>query len=344
MTRPFAPRDALRLRSQQAAGTALDLEAVVLLGQSPLRQAIAGYLPWGNGGVETLVLDPPDSSGGFVQARRRLSDTEADLTFIVPSLAAANGAALCWQRLIADACHWLGLKGVLRIYAAVHEDDRVALHVFRQLGFVVYTSDIVLRRPAELAPPEPPTDMTVVPASAETESAICRLVLSGLPQSVRAKEGSPNGDWLGYPVGGRTLGVDSSYAWLDQRGAIIGAWRVSAGCSGHWLRVATDHDTDAGPPIQWALADAGGCDGLPPLPVYSAARGYEPDLNLALRENGFEPVQGRFRLVKHTAARVLEPAWRRRRLPEPGLDPAPTHSAPLTEASGPVSSPSHPRS
>ena len=119
---------------------------------------------------------------------------------------------------------------------------------------------------------------------------------------------------------------------------------VSAGCSGHWLRVVADHDTDAGPAIQRALADAGGREGLPSLPIYSAARGYEPGLNLALRENGFEPVQGRFRLVKHTAARIMEPAWHRRRLPEPGLDPAPTHSAPLAEASGPISSPSPPRS
>ncbi|MEO5779119.1 MAG: hypothetical protein ABIQ22_05010, partial [Arthrobacter oryzae] len=85
MTRPFTPRDALRLRQEQAAGTALELETTVLVSQSPLRQAVSSMLRVGASGVRTYVLSLPDGAGGFVQARRRAHAPEADITFIAPA-------------------------------------------------------------------------------------------------------------------------------------------------------------------------------------------------------------------------------------------------------------------
>ncbi len=345
VTRPFTPRDTLRLRNQQDVGTALDLETAVLLGQSPLRQAISGYLPLGNRGVQTLVLDSQDGSTphGFVQARRCLDGTEADLTFIAPSLAAANGAALSWQRLISGACQWLGGQGTQRIFAAIEENDRVALQVLRHLGFVAYTSETVFRHPADSTPPAAPEGMVVMPAGARMTSAVHRLACLNSPDSIQANAGAPGGDWGRYPLGGRAPGAVSARVWLDKRGEVIGAWRLIAGRSGHWLQVLTSPGTEAGPPIRRALSDAAAGGDFPARPVYTTASAHEPGLNLALRQNGFEPVLGRLRLVKHTAVRVLEPEWRRRKLREHGLDPAPTRSAPLTEAAGSEHSAAHPR-
>ena len=156
VTRPFSPRDALRLRRLQATGVSLEVEDALLVCKSPLRQAMTNWRPLGNGAIDTLVAPPPETgaTGGFIQSRRRCVPVEADLTYIAPALTRTNGAALSWGRLIADACQRLGASGVERAHAAIGEDDQVALQVFRQCGFTACTSDVVLSRPADT--PAPP--------------------------------------------------------------------------------------------------------------------------------------------------------------------------------------------
>jgi len=330
--RPFTPLHLASLRRHQATGAPLELESTVLVGRSPLREAVAGTWPLGDGAVGTWVLAPAGdlAAGGFVQARRRLSPSEADLVFIAPALSAAGGAALTWQRLVSAACAALAAGGVLRVYVAVDEHDRVALQVFRQLGFAPYTTDIVFRcAPGARAPDESIPVARVGPAH---EAAIRQLFRAGVPEAVRATEGSTRGDWETYPLGGRAPRGVRHWVWLADDLRVLGACRLVTGRDGHWLRLVLDEAAEPGPPIRRALADAARIG--PGQPVYAAARGYETKLNLGLREGGFEPVVGRFRLVKHAAARVLEPSWARRTVRGHGLDPAPSRTAPVVEAAG----------
>jgi hypothetical protein len=346
VTRPFAPSDALRLRSQQTIGTALELEAVVLLNESPLRQALASCWPWADGGVETLVQDPIDSSvpGGFIQARRRLGRPEADLTFVAPALNAASGAALCWQRLIAEVCQRLGAKGSQRIYVAIGESDQVSLQLLRQLGFAVHTSDVVFQRVPTLPPLAPPADVRLAPMGSTRAAAVEALAWQDEPGAVRAHESPSGGEWRGYPLGGRAPGATAAAVWLDASGEVIGGWRLVAGRAGHWLQVVTGPGADPTLLGQSALAALATRGDFPARPVYATARGHEPNLNLALRELGFTPVAGRFRLVKHTTVRVLEPAWHATALRRRGLDTAPTHPARCLRVSGTPAAGTRPRS
>jgi hypothetical protein len=73
-------------------------------------------------------------------------------------------------------------------------------------------------------------------------------------------------------------------------------------------------------------------DGAPDnRPLFASPRAHEGPLHAALIEERFEAVVRRVRLVKHTAARVRAPGWRRRRLAEPAPDVAASRVAPAPQ-------------
>jgi hypothetical protein len=304
-------------------GTALDLEGAVLDARSPLRQALAGWWPLARAGVDTLVLD---TDVGFIQARRRLNGREADLTYVAPALTRANGAALAWQRLAGDACARLAGRGIERVHVSIAEDDQVAHQVLRQVGFAVCSGDLVLCRPASLPPPS--DGLASRPATAADTQAAGRLLSAGRPDGVRALEG-PDGDWGSYPLGGRAPVALHSRAILQGNGELAGAWRLVVGHGGAWLRLVAADGTD--PALLAADALGRTAHELAGRPVYASARGYEPGLHVALRGLGFEPVVGRFRMIRHTAVHVVEPSWSpaARALQKRGVETAPSGSRAL---------------
>lgn len=324
--RPFRPQDALRLRSQQATGTCFEIETTVLLGRSPLHDAVVGCWPLGPRSLHTLVLSAAESGApeGFVQLRPHRTGPEADLVFITPDLAGAQRAALAWHRLISDACQWLGARGIQRVHVAVNEDDQLGLQIFRQLGFTVTTNDIVFRRPADRPMPPAPA-MRTVPYSTVHQLAVDGLVYRCLPDTVRQARETTAGDWRTYPLGGHAPALEPGRVWLDGADRVLGAWYLVRGRDGCWLRAVADPQADATLLVQHALAAAGAA-GQPGLPIYAAARGYEPGLNLALRAGGFVPLVGRFRLIKTMTVQVREPTWREGRAKERGAQAVPSHS------------------
>jgi len=286
--------------------------------------------------LHTLLLSATEAGvpEGFLQARSHRMAPEADLVFIAPDLSGAQRAALAWQRMVSDACQWLGARGVQRVHVAVHEDDQLGLQIFRQLGFTVYTSDTVFRRPAERPLPSPPAIRTV-PCSSVYLPAVDGLIYRSLPDAVRWAREPAAGDWQTYPLGGHAPAVDLGRVWLDGSDRLLGAYHLYRGPGGLWLRAVADAETDATPLIQQALAAAGAAGGQADGPIFAAARGYEPGLNLALRAHGFTPLVGRFRLVKAMTVQVREPAWRDGRVRERAVTPIPTHSAEPAAAAAP---------
>jgi hypothetical protein len=96
---------------------------------------------------------------------------------------------------------------------------------------------------------------------------------------------------------------------LGPRGDVQAAWRTHRGPGGFWLHLITGADHDAGEAVAAGIRAVQAHATNSPRPIYTAVMGHEARLNLALREAGFEPVGHRFRLVKHTTVRVLEPNW-----------------------------------
>lgn len=182
MVRPFAPRDILRLRRRQATGTALDFETATLPGRSPLQAAIAGLVPWRGPSFYTLILDPSDASypEGFLQARVHPEGEDADLVYIAPSLDSGQRAAISWHRLISEAGHWLGARGLRKLHVCTDADDRLAGQVLRQLGFHDHSNETLMRLGA--------------PPGGETDRPSER---AGRARSPRSSLGG--GSWLCWP-------------------------------------------------------------------------------------------------------------------------------------------------
>jgi hypothetical protein len=325
VTRLYRPWDAPRLHTRRLPPATLDLETLVLAGGSPQRHALVASLWPPRHDLTTLVLT--DGTGGslagFVQARRRVDPAEADLIWVAPSLGTGNGAAHSWSRLVAGMCGALGEAGVLRVFASLPADDAVAVQVFRQLGFVVYTEDVVYRLAWGSATGAPNAQTWVTNALPEHELAVAQLVAVGRPEAVAHAEGPA--DWCTYPLGGRWPRGARQRVWLDAHGTVLGAWHWVTGRTGHWLRVAVAPDVAPVAVLRHALADGAADD----RPVFASPRAHEGPLHAALLGEQFEPMVRRARMVKHTAARVLAPGWRRRRLAEPTPDVAASRSAPV---------------
>jgi hypothetical protein len=287
----------------------LELESDVLSRASPLTRALGSCLPIGAKRTLTL-LDPAETGSpeGFLQARWRRHAAEADLCRIAPGLNGAGGAALTWQRILTNGCSALGSAGAERVYVAIAEDDQVALQLFRQAGFFPYTNDVLFMRPAG-QPPATYDASRVVPEDTLHRHAISRLYVEGVPEAVQAHEEPSGNAWQGYPVGGWSRPLASPSVLLGPRGDVQAAWRAYRGPGGYWLHFVTGADRDADDAVAAGLGTLVEAPGFRDRPVFSAARGHEARLNLALREAGFEPLGRRFRLVKHTTARVLEPNW-----------------------------------
>ncbi len=325
MARPFTPRDSFGLRSLQVIGTSLELETVVLTNESPLRQALASCLPFANGGVETLVEVDPQSAeiAGFIQLRRRRDEREADLLFIAPGLEQPAEAGRLWLRLIDAACRCMGERGCQRVCARIAQDDRQALQLLRQLGFVVHASDTVFRRPAD-APPPPAVQLPAAMRDwLREDEAVAELAQQAMTWAERSREGGPVSDWEAYPMGGRSPGQVLGRVWLDEAGHVLGAWRIIAGRLGNWLCALAAPQADAAAVVAHALKEYAAVDWRAHRPLYAVARGPQADLNLALRESGFEPIASRFWLVRHTMVRVGLPVLRRSAWQATGFETAP---------------------
>ncbi len=200
MTRHYRPWDAPQLRTRRLPPATLDLETLVLVDGNPQHHALVASLWPLHHDLVTLVISAGGGLAGYMQALRRVDRAEADLTWVAPSLASGNGAALTWSRLAVGMCSALGESGVQRVYASLPADDTVAVQVFRQLGFVPYTEDVVVRLAEGAAGTGPASAAWVVDARPEHEAAVTALMAGSRPEAVAHVEGPP--DWLTYPLGG----------------------------------------------------------------------------------------------------------------------------------------------
>jgi hypothetical protein len=315
LIRPFEIRDVLGLRALQRQVADLDFEGMVLDGSSPLRLALRHLLPVYSSGTRTLMYLPDGQTavrhGGrhpsFVQTRRRVGGRECDICRLAPPLDTVSAAALSWQRLISAACQAEVGSGVERFFARVNENDRLAVQVLRQAGFVAYANDTVMRLMSDPAGPGNVGDsagLTPLEASDYPDAARLRDIVT--PVAVQRTEGLT--PWERHVPAGWPGLRTTLWAWRASDG-LAGCVSATYGQGRSWLRFLLDPDrADRADHLVRSALDRLELRELAGL-VYCSVRGYEPGIRLALQNVGFQLVANRYLLVKHATVWVKEPEW-----------------------------------
>jgi hypothetical protein len=302
-------------------GMELDLERLHLSGGSPLTDALASRVSFGNMGAETFVVyanGRKQHALGVVQARLRKNRPEADITFIAPTLEHDPDAVTTWYRLLSEATKSLGEAGCQRIYATVPAGNS-AEEVFRQAGFVIFTREQVFLLDGESVRA---FRNTAFPRAALHSSEISlrrmrkrdawnvmRLYSTVTPRNVQqaeamlTTEGAAGNldDWWEHLNG-------TSYVFertLPGGNALLGIVRITRGRLATWVRfhLAPQGQAYADEMVAQTLALV---SKTRMRPIYVAVRDYEGGVRGALEAVGFGARFERSHMVKHTTARVRE--------------------------------------
>lgn len=304
-------------------GVELELERARLSTASPLADALVSRMSFGSMGADTFVLygdGRKQRALGVVQARQRKNRPEADLTFIAPSLDYDPEAVTTWYRLLSEATNSLGELGVQRIYAQLPAGGG-AEEVFHQAGFSVFTrEDIFLLRPEKAAD-------HVKAHPARTDSAkesstlrrmrkrdawnVLRLYSILTPRNVqhaeamRTTEGALGNldDWW-ENLNGTSYIFERPVAGVN---SMTGVVRITRGRLGSWVRLHL-HPDALGCADEMVAEMVALVSKTRARPIYAGVRDYEGGIRAALEAAGFEWLMERSHMVKHTTARVREPA------------------------------------
>lgn len=317
---PPVIHDLRALAELAAYGVELDMERVRLSSSSPLTDALASRVSFGNMGAETFVLytnGRKQHALGVVQARTRKNRPEADITFIAPSLEHDPDAVTTWYRLLSEATNSFGEMGVQRIYAQLPSGNS-AEEVFRHAGFSVFTREAVfVLSEGKIAAHEKSKQPISLRRMRKRDAwNVLRLYSTITPRAVqhaeamRTTEGALGGlnDWwenfngTSYLFERPGVGVNS----------LVGIVRVTRGRLASWVRLHLHPDASD-------FADEMVAEMIALVtktrarPIYVGVRDYEGGIQGALDSTGFDWQMERSHMVKHTTARV--------RVPVPWLTP-----------------------
>lgn len=301
MVRRFNLADVLLIKRLQRQGAYLDLETALLWTPSPLWVALMDYFSLNEGRSCTLVLNQ-SSVQGFVQAWDRADRMASDVICLAPPPRASSGPSGLWHDLLERLCVDKGEQGVQRIFARA-PDDQAAIDVFRKLGFVTYARQRIFRLqqvPADLDPPHTPLFR---PLQKRDAWAFQRLRSSLTPRPVQQAEGGIKGErnLAGLAPWWKSPGV-REYVWAEGDG-IRAYLRLVVGGGYQWLRIMlgpeAQQQADAVLSEALALLSAHPVQG-----IYCGVPEYEPGLQGALTELGFQPFASESLMMKQTTVRV----------------------------------------
>ncbi len=307
MARWLGLDDLIAIQQLQTRGVQLDLERAVLWPHTPLQAALFAHVPMSAIGAETIVLYPSGihraDAMGFLQLRARLGRPEADVVFLAPALETGNDIVSIWYRLLAECAQEIGARGGQRLFAQVTSGNGIE-EVFRQAGFAAYAREDIYRLDEWISGLAKTNILRH--QRARDGWNLLRLYAQLTPRPVQIAEGmlSPEGqagkmgDWWDQS---RSAGYI-----LEVDGELAGAVRVRRGQKAYWLRFGlhpqaqehTDTLLHGALSLLWAA---------PHHSIYCSVRDYESGMTVALGQTGFQHVQTRSLLVKHTTARTKEP-------------------------------------
>lgn len=328
MISPFALRDLGLLVQLQKDHVSLCPIETLTRPQSPVWAALASLLPFDEAKSLTLVLHEErqgDKQAGFLQARQPPGRPTLHIQRLTPPLDGGEDAQATWSRLINYAVTAAGERGIQRIFSCAG-DGSPERAVLSAAGFSLYAREDIYRLDvASHSQAQAPNGIR--PEQSVDLAGINRLYGEITPRLVQQAE-SPTGigtDWLCQPM---DCNQGEGFVLEDKFG-IAGYGYLLSGRIGHWLRIlvharAYDRASDL---VDYSLALL---NYYPPLPVYCGVREYQGGVRVPLEERGFQILSAQCRLVRHTMARVKEPA----RSLVPALEKrveAPTTTASSTE-------------
>lgn len=310
MTRLLSLTDLISIQQLQARGIQLDLERATLWPHTPAQAALSQHIPFSNIAAQTVVLyatsSPRSSAIGFLQARPRRGRPEADIAFVSPSLTASDDAVAIWYRLLAECMQEIGSHGGQRLFAQIAGNNG-AEQVFQQAGFSTYAHEDIFR--LSLWTPDLTNKTMLRRQRARDGWTLLRLYAQFTPRPVQIAEGMLSAEGQGGKMGDWWDQSSGSGFILKVDGELAGAVRLRRGSAANWLRFwlhpqAIDHSDDL---VKGALSLLWAA---PRRPIFCGVRDYESGLCDALYAAGFEYLQTRSLLVKHTTVRAKEPLFK----------------------------------
>lgn len=310
---PPVLHDLRALAELASHGVELEYERVVLSAASPLTDALASRVSFGNMGAETFVLyanGRKQRALGVVQARVRKNRPEADITFIAPSLEHEPEAATTWYRLLAEATNSFGEAGVQRIYAHLPSGNG-AEEVFRQAGFGVFTrQEIFMLTPERISKrTASQTNVSLRRMRKRDAWSVLRLYSAITPRNVQHAEamlttegatGTLNDWWEN--LNGTSYLFERPTAGGPSPAGIV---RVTRGRLATWARLHL-HPDARGLGDEMVAELIALVSRTRARPIYVGVRDYEGGVRAALGAAGFERQMEQSLMVKHTTVRVRE--------------------------------------
>ncbi len=312
---PPVIHDLRALAELETHGVELDLERVRLSSTSPLTEALASRVSFGNMGAETFVLyanGRKQHALGVVQARPRKNRPEADITFIAPSLEHDPDAVTTWYRLLSEATNSYGELGVQRIYAQLPGRNGTE-EVFRQAGFSVFThEDIYLLSPNRAKLLAADVNPTLRRMRKRDAWNVLRLYSAVTPRSVQHAEAMVTTEGKLGKLEDWWENLNGTSYLFEREDRLTGIVRVTRGRLASWVRIHLHPDgvyyADEIVREMIALVSK-----TRARPIYVGVRDYEGGVRAALETFQFEWQIERSHMVKHTTVRL--------RLPVPWLTP-----------------------
>jgi hypothetical protein len=207
-----------------------------------------------------------------------------------------------WFRILEALCISAGHHRVQRIYAALSQRHEELREVFRQLGFVGYSHQTVMR----LEGPDWDQGITLAPMRQQARRdawAIHKLYGATTPHPVQQAEARVARDW--------TLPLTRGWSRPRRRGWVLGPednlsayLHLTSGPVAHVLMLMIQPDARA---ITTDILRFGLGQISDALPVYLLLREYARELLLPAEDLGFQPIGEQALFVKHTTEAARRP-------------------------------------
>jgi hypothetical protein len=225
-----------------------------------------------------------------------------------------------WYRLLSEATKGLGELGVQRIYAQLPAGN-AAEEVFHQAGFTAFTrEDVFLLKPEKIAAlskghaDKGDGGSGAIPLRRMRKRDawnVLRLYTAITPRNVqhaeamRTTEGALGklDDWW-ENLNGTSYVFERPIAGVN---SLTGIVRITRGRLGSWARLHL-HPDALGCADEMVAEMIALVSKTRARPIYAGVRDYEGGIRAALEAAGFEWQLERSHMVKHTTARVREPA------------------------------------
>lgn len=303
MIRSATPADLWTLRRKPRSHVVLYKELMLAQPHRIFWCALRCIIEGSNFNAATLICRERGARA-MAQSRGRSGRPEHDLVALA-AYGGGRGAPTdpdMWFRLVERLTIQAGRAHVQRLYAALSQHHDELREVFRQLGFVHYTTQTVLR----LEGPDWDQGTTVAPLRLQTQRtlfAIQKLYGVVTPRPVQQAEVRDSRTWK---LSRTRPPLAKARAWvLGSDDNLTTYLHLTRGSAGHVLTVmlhpeARDMTTDV---LRFGLGQISD-----DLPVYLLLRDYQRELMLPASDLGFQPIGEQALFVKHTTVTARRPS------------------------------------